>query len=209
MGLVADEPRERPSKFVQAVPHRPYGPELVEQGGSFAPQNLARLPESKPFASSCLVHPLHQIEHLNDGSYGNSRSWIADGVGQQFAGISLGGKYVIDSFAFGRDNGGDLTAERPDPLADRCAGTYMLQVTTVENPNEQTPDSDWREVGTIEHPDREVDIAIGRFKPYARHRYRFRPMEATAVRLIVPGPGVAIDELEVYPAVLQEDASQK
>lgn len=209
MGLVIDEPHQRPGKFVQAVPHRPYGPELVEQGGSFAPQNLARLPEAKPFASSCLVHPLHQIEHLNDGSYGNSRSWISDGVGRQFAGVSFDGKYIIDSFAFGRDNGGDLTADHPDPLADRCAGTYTLQVTTVENPNELTPDSDWHEVGTIEHPDREVDIAIGRFKPYARHRYRFRPLEATGIRLLVPGSGVAIDEIEVYPAVAQEDANQK
>jgi hypothetical protein len=209
MGFVAGKANERPDKFVQAVPHRPYGPELVEQGGSFAPQNLAQRPQAKPFASSCLEHPLHRVEHLNDGSYGNSRSWIADGVGRQFAGINLGGKFVIDSFAFGRDNGGDLTADRPDPYADRCAGTYMLQVTAVENPNEQTPDSDWREVGTIDHPDREVDIAIGRFKPYARHRYRFRPMEATGVRLIVPGPGAAIDELEVYPAAVQENAGQE
>lgn len=200
------------ARFLHRVPQW-RGPILVEQGGMFAPGNLAFRPAARAFARNCIAgFPIHTIEHLNDGRYGNHCSWVADPtVPDSFAGIALGGRYEIESIAFGRDNGNDHANEPDLPFLDRCAGTYVVQVTTVENPTADTPESAWKTLGTITHGEQEVEIASGRFKPYLRHRYAFAPVEATGVRLVVPGAGVAIDELEVYRTELENhggDANQ-
>ena len=41
-------------------------------------------------ASSCLAgYPIHQIAHLNDGRYGNEKSWIAAGSRDEWIQIEL------------------------------------------------------------------------------------------------------------------------
>ncbi|MBI4600901.1 MAG: hypothetical protein HY721_02975 [Planctomycetes bacterium] len=162
---------------------------LVEEGGWFGDDDLALGQGAFPFALDSLTgFPIHDVAGLNDGIYGNLNSWIGDSGAPGFAGIAFGGRFTVRSIAFGRDNTGQY--------ADRCLGRYVLQYTAVDSPNELTPDGDWTEVGELWND----GICPG--LPALRHRYDFPPVEATAIRLIVPGTGLAegtcIDELEVY-----------
>lgn len=135
-------------------------------------------------------YPAHDsIGNLNDGLYGNDNSWIGETAGS-FAGIAFNSAASIDRIAFGRDNTG--------AFADRSGGAYVLQYTTVANPNALTLDTDWVTVGNIWLDGDNLTSAD-------RHEYSFAPVTATGVRLLVGGVGVAsgraIDELEVYAAI--------
>jgi len=59
---------------------------------------------AKATASSCLPgYPIHQIEHLNDGRYGNSHSWIAATQGKEWAQIELPAAAKVAKIVFSRD----------------------------------------------------------------------------------------------------------
>jgi hypothetical protein len=98
------------------------GLELVEEGGIFDRGNLSA--RGAEFATPSLANPAHTIPHLNDRTYGNGTSWLADGVnanGHAFAGIAFGETLTtVNSIAFGRDNLGGFS--------DRTLGLYTLQV---------------------------------------------------------------------------------
>ncbi len=58
-------------------------------------------------ASSCLAgYPIHQIAHLNDGRYGNEKSWIAAGSRDEWIQIELAAPAEIARVKFGRDRHG-------------------------------------------------------------------------------------------------------
>jgi len=171
---------------------------LVEQGGAFDFGNVASAANgATAFALDELNFGVHFIPNLNDDTYGNTNSWIgngATGTSGPIAGINFGAPTNIQSFAFGRDNGGEATQ-----FQDRWQGLYTLQYTSSANPNATTPDAAWTTIGTLNYqsPD------IGNFsQPWLRHRYNFTPVSATGIRLIVPGtglgPGTDIDEIEAY-----------
>jgi hypothetical protein len=173
---------------------------LVEQGGTFAPDNLAAASAGAiPIGSSSLGPEIgvgfHVIANANDGTYGNSNSWIggtANPYPRPFIGVALDGASPISSFAFGRDNLGTFS--------DRNLGLYELQYTTAAFPDANTPDASWTSIGTLDYQ----SPGTGNFSaPQLRHRYNFTPIaNATGVRLIVPGTGLgggtAVDELELY-----------
>jgi hypothetical protein len=130
---------------------------------------------------------IHRIPHLNDGSYGNSNSWIGDSK-DSFAGVSFASPQTIERVAFGRDNTGDVQ--------DRADGYYLLQYTTVAKPDASTLDLSWADIGPVF-----IDAAVA--DRARRHEFSFAPVAgATGLRVIVPGNGInsgrAIDELEVY-----------
>jgi hypothetical protein len=139
----------------------------------------------------------HYITNLNDGAYGNSRSWIGgDGnPAPWFAGIQLPASAPINGIAWGRDNSG--------ALQDRCVGTYTLQFST--NATFTTNASEWTTLGTVA-----FSGSASGFNPWLRHRFGLArtngdPISATALRVLVPstgfaGVGVAIDELELFAA---------
>ena len=168
------------------------------EGGTFGANNLARAAGAQPFALDELDYGgVHTIEHLTDGVYGNANSWIgveaSTTLEKGFVGVDLGGTFLVDSVAFGRDNLGAFT--------DRCAGNYVLQYTTVENPDETTPDDAWIDIGEINSLffDSDFDAL------YLRHLFEFDPVLASGIRLIVPSvwsqsetAATAIDEIEVY-----------
>ena len=55
-------------------------------------------------ASSCLGgYAQHAIEHLNDGAYGNERSWIAAGTGEEWAQVKLAARATVAKVVFSRD----------------------------------------------------------------------------------------------------------
>ncbi len=109
---------------------------LGGDGDNFAaavPANLATTGTS--FGSTAYPAAAHSIAHINDGSYGNSNSWLADpGDLAPQIGVALGGTYSVNSFAFGRDNGGEATQ-----YTARNLGTYTLQRTLVAAPSAARP----------------------------------------------------------------------
>ncbi len=75
----------------------------------FPPQeaNLALGPGAAASASSCITgYSIHAIHHLNDGQYGNARSWIAGGTGEEWAQIALPEPAEIARVVFSRDRNG-------------------------------------------------------------------------------------------------------
>jgi len=66
---------------------------------------------------------IHKLEHLNDGKFGNSRSWISNEAGRGWAEIELKQPAEIDRIAWGRDRDG--------VYADRLATRYRIDVWTA------------------------------------------------------------------------------
>ncbi len=59
---------------------------------------------AKASASSCITgYPVHTIEHLNDGLYGNNYSWAAGGAGAQWAQIELPSVAPVTRVVLSRD----------------------------------------------------------------------------------------------------------
>jgi hypothetical protein len=67
--------------------------------------------------------PLHRLEHLNDGRYGNGRSWISAEPGKGWVELELPRVEKIDRIVWGRD--------REGKFADRLPVTYRIE-TAVE-----------------------------------------------------------------------------
>ena len=162
---------------------------LVTTGGTMNVSTNIGL-TSTPFAKDALnffngSSTIHTIPDINDGLYGNSDSWIGNSE-SSFLGLDFNGSYLINSFAFGRDNTGSF--------ADRSGGTYTLQYTTIPDPDALTLDSNWVTIGSVYYDHNGFDSAD-------RHEYSFAPVTATGVRMFVAGNGIgsgmAIDEFEV------------
>ena len=84
-------------------------------------QNLA-LSEAgaKATCSSALPgHAIHKLEHVNDGKYGNGRSWISHESGRGWVQIELPKPALIDRIEWARD--------REQRYADRVATKYKIE----------------------------------------------------------------------------------
>ncbi len=64
---------------------------------------------------------LHKILHLNDGIYGNSKSWISDQLGEGWAQIELPRPATIARIVWGRD--------REQKYRDRTAMSYKIEIS--------------------------------------------------------------------------------
>ena len=190
------------------------------EDGAIVPDNLALATNgATPLGSSELGPELgidyHLVSNINDGFYGNLNSWIsAGGDGNPFAGVALGATVEIDRIAWGRDNGNgaiDDSDSGTDACGgqcnDRSPGVYEIQITEIANPDNETPDSDWTTIGTIDYRENLDDEVGGDATLYLRHEYVVSntdgsPLLASGVRILVPsaglGGGTAIDEIEVY-----------
>jgi len=189
---------------------------IAPPAGAIVPDNVALAASgATAFSSSDLGSelslPFHVVANANDGFYGNSNSWIGgtsnpfDPV--RFVGVNLGRLVAVDRVAWGRDNGNNATDFCGGQCTDRSLGEYVLQYTTVEDPDENTAATGdaatgWETIGTFEY--RGTDEA---FTAYLRHEYGIstadgQPISATGLRLLVPftglNGGTAIDEFEVY-----------
>lgn len=65
-------------------------------------------------------NPNHQLEHINDGQYGNSRSWISNTAGTGWVQIELSETHNINRIVWGRD--------RLQEYTDRLATKYRIEV---------------------------------------------------------------------------------
>jgi len=185
-----------------------------------APNNAALANEGTvAFGSSELGLGIHLIRHVNDGLYGNSKSWISSlGLGgvpgeqDEFVGLSFGKVVPVSSIAWGRDNGNTATDACGGTCKDRSIGIYTIQYTLTENPDEITEETDdaetgWQTIAYVEY----LPNAPQEFIPYLRHEFKVgsgdeeAPVEATGIRIIVSSGMIAIDELEVNPTDEQQD----
>lgn len=166
-----------------------------EGGAADAARNLAA--GKTAFAKDEIGLAPHAISQINDGLYGNSKSWIG-GTGDTFIGIALGQSRVIDRIAFGRDN---ANSAAQFTYRDRTSGTYILQYTTVTAPTAATPDASWTTLGSAQFGSGgEPNFT----NPALRHEFVFAGVAATGIRIkVLPTfPNfnglIAIDELEIY-----------
>ncbi|MBS0657334.1 MAG: choice-of-anchor D domain-containing protein [Verrucomicrobia bacterium] len=162
------------------------GLRVVQEGGTFARDNIARAAGSVAFAKDVLPgFAEHTIPHLNDGAYGNGNSWIG-ATSNSFAGIAFAGPITLDRLALSRDNTGALT--------DRFVGRYLVQYTTVASPDASTPDASWTTIGLLDY---QSAGGANFATPSRRHLFSFPAVTATGVRILTPNLA-AIDELELY-----------
>jgi hypothetical protein len=81
---------------------------------------------TKTLASSVFPNSdLHKLEHLNDGKYGNSRSWISNERGQGWVQLEFPREVTINRILWGRD--------RDQQFTDRLATEYRIEVATRTN----------------------------------------------------------------------------
>ncbi len=91
-----------------------------------APRNVALASAGAKVTSSGDFpgNEFHKLEHLNDGRYGNDRSWISNERGQGWVEIELPQAATIDRVLWSRDRS-------PAPrYADRTATRYEIAVST-------------------------------------------------------------------------------
>ena len=77
-------------------------------------------------------NPLHRLEHVNDGKFGNERSWISDEAGAGWVQLELAEALMIDRVVWGRD--------LKENYKDRLATGYKIEVAETAN--------DWKVVAS-------------------------------------------------------------
>ncbi len=87
-------------------------------------------------------YDIHRLEHLNDGRYGNARSWISNTRGSGWVEIEFARPVMIDRVVWGRDREGQYR--------DRLATSYRVEVgVEVAGENAVDDDSGDREWRTV------------------------------------------------------------
>lgn len=90
---------------------------------------------TKATASSTLPgYEIHQLKHLNDGQYGNRRSWISNEPGRGWVQLELPQVERLERIVWGRDREGNF--------GDRVATQYRIEAGLTTN--------DWRLVASSE-----------------------------------------------------------
>lgn len=81
---------------------------------------------TKATASSTLPgHEIHKLKHLNDGHYGNRRSWISNEPGRGWVQLELPQAERIERIVWGRDREGNF--------GDRVAKQYRIEAGLTTN----------------------------------------------------------------------------
>ncbi|MEX1224711.1 MAG: DUF1553 domain-containing protein, partial [Pirellulales bacterium] len=95
--------------------------EVWATGDDGSPRNVARLADTVVSSSGDYVgNPIHKLEHINDGKYGNSFSWISNESGRGWVQLELAEPAMVDKIVWGRD--------REAQFADRLATDYAIEV---------------------------------------------------------------------------------
>jgi mono/diheme cytochrome c family protein len=90
-----------------------------------APRNVALATNGAAATSSSDLpgYPIHKLEHINDGRYGNDRSWISNEAGRGVMTISFRTRELIDRLVWSRDR------NVPPQYTDRTATQYEIAVS--------------------------------------------------------------------------------
>lgn len=79
----------------------------------------------------------HEQRFVNDGNYGNSRSWMSNEMGQGWVMIEFPQEHEIDRVIWGRD--------RQSQFKDRLATSYVIEIADMSGTWKTVADSDDRE----------------------------------------------------------------
>jgi hypothetical protein len=71
-------------------------------------------------SGNTVVADRHELRFVNDGEYGNSRSWMSSEHGGGWVALEFAEEHVIDRVVWGRDRKGEFT--------DRLATNYVIEV---------------------------------------------------------------------------------
>lgn len=166
---------------------------LVETGGTFR-GDATNLAAASNGATAIGLNELdfgtHFIVNINNGTYGNSSSWIgAADLEMSWVGVIFSAPTGLGSFAFGRDNTGVLT--------DRANDVFTVQYTTDSVTAGTAAAANWLTVASLDY------FGAAPASPALRHLYNLNaPLTGvTAFRLVAFGgisAGQAIDEIEAY-----------
>lgn len=85
---------------------------------------------SRLSSSGDFVHPLHKLEHINDGEFGNERSWISSQRVGGWVQIELAQPMEIDRIEWSRDRNGQY--------GDRLATEYRIEIASDKPEAEAT-----------------------------------------------------------------------
>ena len=151
------------------------------------PRNVA-LASTGTKSSASSVFPnsdIHRLEHLNDGKYGNSRSWISNERGKGWVELEFPETVQINRIVWARD--------REQKFSDRLATDYKIEVALGSN--------DWQQV--VSSADRQAyvpgrkpkpDVTLTGLPPVETARARSLMTERTAVE-------TRINELTQVPTI--------
>lgn len=106
-------------RFTIAVAQQ--GQPCIDEWEIFAGDENVGLASAGAIASSSgdFVHPLHNLQHINDGRYGNEHSWIAKAAQDVWVQVELPEARRIEAIRWGRDRTGQYR--------DRIASEYRIE----------------------------------------------------------------------------------
>jgi mono/diheme cytochrome c family protein len=120
---------------------------------------------------------IHRLEHINDGKFGNSHSWISSEPGKGWVQLEFPAPVMVDRIVWGRD--------REENFKDRLATSYEIEIgedaKALRRVAGQAP----------ARPAVNPRLNVERFAPVVAKRLRFTISETT-------GAEPCIDELEVF-----------
>ncbi len=95
--------------------------ELEVFGGSSVNLALASAGTKVTSSGNSVSPNRHELRFINDGSYGNSRSWMSSEHGKGWVVLEFEAEHLIDRVVWGRD--------REGKFADRLATNYVIEVS--------------------------------------------------------------------------------
>ena len=140
------------------------------------PRNVALATVGAKVSSSgdYVGNPSHKLKHVNDGVYGNERSWISNQNGRGWVQIELARLTRIDRIVWGRD--------RNERYKDRTATVYTIQTAIVPGKWQTVASSDDR-LPTGTSPEAQIAAALAGLSPADKKLARallekLKPLEA-------------------------------
>src|ERR1051325_7024459 len=88
-----------------------------------------------------IVADRHELRHINDGQYGNSRSWMSNEKGKGWVVLEFTAEHTIDRVVWGRDRDGKFT--------DRLATDYLIEVADASGEWRAVADATDRATTTV------------------------------------------------------------
>ena len=140
---------------------------------------------AKATCSSTLPgHDLHKLEHINDGRFGNPRSWISNESGQGWIQIELPEVATIQRIVWARD--------REGKFGDRVATQYVIEVAVEPDQWQQVASSADRlpftgaaatqpEYDFAKFPHEKAEEGRGFLQQLEQHAQRKSQLQASAI----------------------------
>jgi hypothetical protein len=124
---------------------------------------------------------IHKLEHVNDGRYGNGRSWISNQAGAGWVQLELPAAETIDRIVWGRD--------REGKFADRLAVRYRVEAALTADDWHVVASSDDRAGAGVKNADSPLTRLLARRAELAETlRRTLQPALAYAGNFAAPTP---------------------